>query len=895
LWDFGDGTTSSQINPVKTFFVGGVYQVRLINDYGNCIDSITKTINVTTQPTVNFTANDSTACNAPFTVQFSDLSPAASTWLWDFGDGSPTSTSQNPSHTFTSNGIYSVKLNITLPGGCSNTITKTQYIKIVPATVSIANVPDGGCAPFTYSPIAVIQSVDSVVSYLWDLGEPGATYATLAPTHTYTSVGNYNVSLTITTQSGCTKTVSVPSGVRTGTRPTVNFSFTPNNVCASTPVQFTDQSITSPGSFVQWFWDFGDSTMSNVQNPLHVFQDTGLLNVKLVVSNNGCRDSSSLPIQILPPVAKFGYSVNCNNRLQVTFLDSSLTNPIYGPITYEWRMGDPANTIIFGATPPTFIYPALGTYTATLIVTNGACSYQTTREIKILNEAASFTISKNPVCKSEVFTLSATASNASNITGYTWIIGGSAFTDTTRTFDYNIATYGTYDVTLIVEDVNGCQNTVTIPNYINVNGPRAAFTNAPGGCVNSQISFTDQSTPAGSITQWTWNFGDGNQQSYTSSPFNHSYSQTGIYSVSLAIKDNVNCTDTVLINNSVIITSPKAAFRADTFYCPMSPLQFTDTSSGSGLNYQWYFGDGGSSTLQNPIHSYPLGDANYNVKLVISDLVGCKDSITKNQYIKIRSPKPAFSMIDSTGVCIPLVTSFNLLASDYQSFYWDFGDGGTSYAQNPSHFYNAYGAYNPKLYVEGPGGCVDSIQSIVKIYDPSVDMRITATPMVACNSLTTNFTLTVPPGFRFIFLFGDGVIDSSQQTNLTHTYNSPGGYYNAIVIYDRFGCEAMTLGQPVIVNGAIPLFSKDKKEFCDQGQVNFSNYTLNYDPITSTVWDFGDGTSSTTWDPSHTYSGIGTYFVTLTVTTQNQCTSSFIDTIIVYPTPQLNITGKDTI
>jgi gliding motility-associated-like protein len=280
---------------------------------------------------------------------------------------------------------------------------------------------------------------------------------------------------------------------------------------------------------------------------------------------------------------------------------------------------------------------------------------------------------------------------------------------------------------------------------------------------------------------------------------------------------------------------------------------------------------------------------------VISDLVGCKDSITKNQYIKIRSPKPAFSMIDSTGVCIPLVTSFNLLASDYQSFYWDFGDGGTSYAQNPSHFYNAYGAYNPKLYVEGPGGCVDSIQSIVKIYDPSVDMRITATPMVACNSLTTNFTLTVPPGFRFIFLFGDGVIDSSQQTNLTHTYNSPGGYYNAIVIYDRFGCEAMTLGQPVIVNGAIPLFSKDKKEFCDQGQVNFSNYTLNYDPITSTVWDFGDGTSSTTWDPSHTYSGIGTYFVTLTVTTQNQCTSSFIDTIIVYPTPQLNITGKDTI
>ena len=894
-WDFGDGTTSSQINPVKTFFVGGTYQVRLINDYGNCIDSLTKTVTVSSQPPVNFTANDSTGCQTPFTVQFTDTSPAASTWLWDFGDGG-TSTQQNPTHTYTSNGVYTVTLNITLPGGCSNTITKSQYIKIVPVTVSIDNAPDGGCIPFTYTPIAVIQSVDSIISYSWDLGEPGAIYTTLSPSHTYISVGNYNISLTITTQTGCTKTASIPNGVRTGTPPTVNFSFVPNNVCASTPVQFMDLSTTSPGAYVQWFWDFGDSSdISNIQNPQHVFQDTGLLNVTLTVSNNGCRDSTSLPIQILPPVAKFGYDVNCNNRLQVTFLDSSLTNPIYGPITYEWRMGDPANTIIFGATPPTFTYPALGIYNATLIVTNGPCSYQVTRQVVLVNETPVFTINKNPVCKSEVFTLSA-AGNATNIFDYTWTIGSTILADTTRTIDYNIATYGSYDVTLTIEDINGCFNTVTIPNYINVSGPVAAFVpNGPGACINSPVSFTDQSTPAGTVTQWTWNFGDGNQQTYTSGPFTHSYNQTGIYSVSLSIKDNANCTDTILMPNSVIITSPKAAFRADTFYCPMSPLQFIDTSSGSGLRHQWYFGDGGTSTVQNPTHSYPLGDAIYNVKLVISDLVGCKDSITKNQYIRIRSPKAAFSMIDSTGVCIPLVTSFILLASDYQSFYWDFGDGGTSSAESPSHFYNAYGTYNPKLYVEGPGGCIDSVQSIVKIYDPSVDMQITASPMVACNTLTTNFTLTVPPGFRFAFLYGDGAIDSSQQTNLVHTYTSPGGYYNAIIVYDKFGCEAVTIGQPVIVNGAIPLFAKDKKEFCDQAEVFFTNYTLNYDPIISTVWDFGDGNTSTAQDPSHTYSGAGTYFVTLTVTTQNQCSSSFIDTIRVYATPSLTITGKDTI
>jgi len=97
------------------------------------------------------------------------------------------------------------------------------------------------------------------------------------------------------------------------------------------------------------------------------------------------------------------------------------------------------------------------------------------------------------------------------------------------------------------------------------------------------------------------------------------------------------------------------------------------------------------------------------------------------------------------------------------------------------------------------------------------------------------------------------------------------------------------------VYGAIPLFGKDKKEFCDNGNVLFSNYTLNNDPIISNVWDFGDGTSSTATDPSHTYSGANTYIVTLTVTTENQCRNSFSDTIRVYATPLLTIDGRDTL
>ncbi len=901
-WDFGDGTTSSQINPIKTYLSGGTFQVRLINNYGNCIDSITKTVTVGTQPSIDFTANDSTSCKTPFTVQFSDLSPAASTWLWDFGDGG-TATTRNPSHTYSALGNYTVTLTITLPGGCSNTISKYQYIKISPASVRISNAPTGGCIPFTYQPIAVIQSVDSVISYSWNLGGPGGIYTTQFPTHTYTTAGNYNLQLTITTQNGCTETVSIPNGVLTGTPPTVNFSFTPaTDICASNPVQFNDLSSTTPGATVRWLWDFGDSLTSVLQNPSHTYVDTGLLNVKLVVSNNGCADSLIKPIQIKPPVAKFGYQANCANKLQVTFLDSSLANPIYGPITYKWEMGDPGNTIYTITTapylPPPFTYPSYGTYTAKLTVTNGACPpYTTTRQIKILNETPAFTASKNPVCKGETFTLTATGSNAANIKDYSWTIGSTTYRDTTRSIDFVIANYGSYDVKLVIEDINGCKDSVTIPNFMVISGPIANFSpNGTGACVNKTMNFNDLSTPTGApITQWTWNFGDGNQQTYTAPPFSHTYNLEGSYSVTLAIKDNVNCADTFSITNAVLITNPKAAFYADTFYCPSAPLQFIDTSTGVGLTYSWSFGDGGTSALQNPTHSFPAGNNNYNIKLKIRDLVGCEDSVTKNGYVKIRKPVAAFSMIDSTGICLPLQTSFIFQGSDYASYSWDFGDGTTSSAQDPSHFYNAYGTYYPKLYAMGDGGCIDSVQSIVNAYDPQANTQITFTPASACDSVTVTFTINAPPGFKYVFYFGDGKLDSTRQTTLIHKYNSPGNYYPYIIIPDKYGCEAFVPSAPVSVFGALPLFGIDKTEFCDNGNVTFTNYSISNDPIISTTWDFGDGNSSTATSPSHDYNVPGTYIVKLSVNTQQQCPSSFTDTVFVYRTPVVSITGKDSV
>src|SRR4029077_1434571 len=139
----------------------------------------------------------------------------------------------------------------------------------------------------------------------------------------------------------------------------------------------------------------------------------------------------------------------------------------------------------------------------------------------------------------------------------------------------------------------------------------------------------DLSTPVGTIANWKFDFGDGTQQAFTAPPLTHVYTQVGFYIVSLTVTDNAGCKDTYTSPTPLFVTNPIAGFRADTFYCPAAPLQFIDTSSGAGLTYLWTFGDGNSAGIQNPQHSYPLGDADYTVKLKVRDISGCMDSVTK--------------------------------------------------------------------------------------------------------------------------------------------------------------------------------------------------------------------------------------------------------------------------
>ncbi|HEX8313836.1 MAG TPA: PKD domain-containing protein, partial [Flavisolibacter sp.] len=319
-WDFGDATSSTTTSPVKVYTTPGTYTVRLLQTYSYCTDSFSNLIRVLPRPVAAFTANNTSGCQPPLTVNFSNQSTGGVNYLWNFGDGN-TSTQPNPSHTYTAYGNYTVTLIVTNASGCADTLPRAGFIRIQRPVISFPSFPQLGCVPYTTTFTPAINTLDNVTSYLWNFGD-GNTSTQPTPTHTYPVQGTYNVSLTITTSSGCTEQFSMNSAVNTGRVPVVDFTALPNPACAFSNVQFN--GVVSEGD--TWSWNFGDGTTSAQQNPVHQYTDTGSFTVSFTATNNGCPVTVTKTgfVKINPPIAEFTYQNDCSSRRRFNFSDQSI-------------------------------------------------------------------------------------------------------------------------------------------------------------------------------------------------------------------------------------------------------------------------------------------------------------------------------------------------------------------------------------------------------------------------------------------------------------------------------------------------------------------------------------------------------------------------------------------
>ena len=886
-WYFGDSTSAADINPVKLYSDTGTYQIKMVAYFGGCVDSVLKTITVVPSPKAAFTADDSTNCTFPFKVNFINQSLDATSYRWDFGDNS-TSDSLNPTHVYNSYGNFTVRLMVTRSNGCTDTITKKQFIEIAKPKVIFINLPDSGCVPYSKYFSANVTTVDSVTNYLWDFGD-GTTSTDATPTHIYNQQGVFTVKVTIKTAGGCMDSAMMPKAIITNSRPVVNFSASPLNSCASTVIKFKDESSSDA---IKWLWDFGDGTTSISKNPLHSYNDTGYFDIQLVAWNSGCPDTVKFTdyVYIKVPIARFAESFDCAKPLERNF-----TNRSTGADEWKWNFGDGTTSTEYS---PQHTYLSPGDYMVSLVVKNNAagCEYTTEKLLQIVDIIPSFFASDSIICRGNTITFN-TNLPLSTVKTFDWDFGdGSSIQSSiSNSIAHLYKLAGDYTVRLITTDILGCKDTLSKSTYLRIDGPTASFTSSvPGSCLNTRVTFNDASTDdkKNPIKTWLWNYGDASMANLTAPPFEHNYTAAGVYTVNLKVIDSVGCADSISIVTPLIISKPVAKFTtSDSVSCPAGPIVFTNQSTGPKLTYLWNFGDSVSDTAQHTAHRYLL-DGKYSVNLFIRDQYGCTDSIKKTNIVSVVTPIADFTMSDSFTVCPPLIVQFTNLSRYAVSQTWDFGDGTSASIFKPSHFYGYPGLYTVTLTVTSKGGCTAVMKKDIRVNGPKG--IFTYNPQEGCNPVKIDFSATTKERISFVWDFNDGTTISTTDSVLSYTYKNPGIFLPKMILIDKDGCQVPVVGKDTVtVNWVSSRFNFLDKPICDNGSVSFMDSSISNDIIKSYTWQMGDGNTSTLQNPEHHYTTTGTYYPKLVVTTENGCVDSLRSSVPVkvVASPKINITS----
>ncbi len=430
--------------------------------------------------------------------------------------------------------------------------------------------------------------------------------------------------------------------------------------------------------------------------------------------------------------------------------------------------------------------------------------------------------------------------------------------------------------------------------------PTADFSGTPtSGTKPLTVNFTDQST--GSINSWLWDFGDGG--SSTQANPSHSYTTAGQYTVKLTVS-GPDGSDSKTRTNYINVTEPAPV--ADFSATPLSgtnPLDvsFTNQSTGVVSSYSWDFGDGGSSTQANPGHSYTTA-GQYTVKLTVSG-PGGSNSKTRTNYINVSEPnQPPVADFSATPLFggRPLNVSFtNLSTGDISTYAWSFGDGGSSTQPNPSHEYTANGSYTVSLTVSGPGGSNTKTQTnYISVTDPEPApvADFSGTPVSGLAPLTVKFSdLSSGNITSWSWDFGDG--GSSAQGSPSHTYTTAGDYTVKLTVTGPGGSNSKTRNNYIHVVDSIapPVadFSASPLSGINPLIVGFND--LSSGNISSWLWNFGDGGTSTESRPVHKYETAGDYTVKLTVTgpggSDSKTRTNYIHVDDPTPPPVANFTS----
>ena len=567
-----------------------------------------------------------------------------------------------------------------------------------------------------------------------------------------------------------------------------DFTAAPTSGPSPLTVVFTNTSI---GGFTDSLWDFGDGAGSTLVDPTHTYTAPGVYTVTLQVSWPGGTHTLTRTNYItvyVPVVADFVAAPTSGTRpLTVVF-----TNTSTGSYSNSlWDFGNGGTSTV---NSPTYTYTTAGVYTVTLTVSGlgGTHALTRTNYITVTPAPVSANFIGTPTLGERPLTVVFTNTSTGDYTSSSWNFGDGG-TSGAQNPTYGYTATGVYTVALQVNGPGGT-HTLTRTDYITVTPAlvHADFSATPtSGVAPLVVDFTNTST--GDFDSSLWDFGDGVTSTVLISP-THTYTMTGVYTVALTVS-GLGGTDTMTRTSYIAVYEPVVADFVGAPTSGMNPLAvvFTNTSTGDFDTSQWAFGDGDTSTANSPTYTYTTAGV-YTVTLTVSGLGGTH-ALTRTNYITV-TPAPVSANFIGTPTLgeRPLTVVFtNTSTGDYTSSSWNFGDGGTSGAQNPTYGYTATGVYTVALQVNGPGGTHTLTRTDYITVTPAlVHADFSATPTSGVAPLVVDFTNTSTGDFdSSLWDFGDGVT-STVLISPTHTYTATGVYTVALTVSGPGGTDVLT-------------------------------------------------------------------------------------------------------
>ena len=448
----------------------------------------------------------------------------------------------------------------------------------------------------------------------------------------------------------------------------------------------------------------------------------------------------------------------------------------------------------------------------------------------------------------------------------------------------NFSQPGTYPITLTAYHPNGNSASITKEITVTENqAPEIAFTTGEDLCVSAPIQFSNESNEA--ISTYSWDFGDGNLSTEANPA--HLFSSAGEYLVQLSVTDTAGCNN--LFQDSITIyAEPVPDFQASAqgSICSQKPVIFENiTTLPTTATFQWDFGDGTTSTEENPEHIY-ASEGEYIIHFQI-EMAGClvekTDTITVNP-----GPLVDFNYNDD---CFGQVVNFeNSSTGEFlQSFQWNFGDGTQSTQLNPNHSYDSAGTYQVALTALTSNGCDYTFQKAVIVH-PVATVAFVAEVGCANQPLQFNEQVALQQSNITDYLWDFGVSgttsDVSTEANPEFTFPSAGTYEVSLQVTTADGCT--TSGTQTVSVNALPQPAFRYEDNCLNNAILFS--PENTENIVAHFWELKNAVGDVVFTAqsenfSYAFENAGTYQLRYRQQNENLCSNSITETIEILPLP----------